>query len=142
MRHEPRYRRARTPRGPARPAVGASRTGRRVIAGLVGSDAGFRVLLREAYVDVTAPEPLPPGHPLLSSPNVLVTPRIAGAQGSEVRRLGQYAAAEVARWVAGEPLLGEVTREALPSLVRRAARAPTPKQTRRPDRRSNFRMTC
>ncbi|MFE9292807.1 NAD(P)-dependent oxidoreductase [Streptomyces niveus] len=68
----------------------------------------------EAYLDVTNPEPLPPGHPLLSLPNVLVTPHTAGAQGSEVRRLGQYAVAEVARWPAGEPLLGEVTREALP----------------------------
>jgi phosphoglycerate dehydrogenase-like enzyme len=71
----------------------------------------------EAYLDVTDPEPLPPGHPLLSLPNVLVTPHIAGAQGSEVRRLGQYAVAEVGRWVAGEPLLGEVTREALPRLA-------------------------
>ncbi|MFB8349028.1 hydroxyacid dehydrogenase [Streptomyces niveus] len=71
----------------------------------------------EAYLDVTAPEPLPPGHPLLSLPNVLVTPHTAGAQGSEVRRLGQYAVAEVARWVAGEPLHGRVTREALPQLA-------------------------
>lgn len=71
----------------------------------------------EAYLDVTDPEPLPPGHPLLSLPNVLVTPHIAGAQGSEVRRLGQYAVSEVARWVAGEPLLGEVTREALARLA-------------------------
>jgi phosphoglycerate dehydrogenase-like enzyme len=50
-------------------------------------------------------------------PNVLVTPHIAGAQGSEVRRLGQYAVAEVERWTAGQPLLGEVTREALPRLA-------------------------
>lgn len=71
----------------------------------------------EAYLDVTNPEPLPPGHPLLSLPNVLITPHTAGAQGSEVRRLGQYAVAEVARWLAGEPLLGEVTREALPRLA-------------------------
>ncbi|MEU6668496.1 hydroxyacid dehydrogenase [Streptomyces sp. NPDC046727] len=71
----------------------------------------------EAYLDVTEPEPLPPGHPLLSLPNVLVTPHIAGAQGREVRRLGEYAAAEIERWVAGEPLLGAVTREALPHLA-------------------------
>ncbi|MGY4925027.1 hydroxyacid dehydrogenase [Streptomyces sp. 900105755] len=71
----------------------------------------------EAYLDVTDPEPLPPGHPLLSLPNVLVTPHIAGAQGSEVRRLGRYAVAEVERWAAGEPLLGEVTREALHRLA-------------------------
>ncbi|MEV6174036.1 hydroxyacid dehydrogenase [Streptomyces sp. NPDC051954] len=71
----------------------------------------------EAYLDVTDPEPLPPDHLLLSLPNVLITPHIAGAQGSEVRRLGQYAVEEVARWVAGEPLLGEVTRGALPHLA-------------------------
>lgn len=71
----------------------------------------------EAYLDVTTPEPLPRGHPLLSLPNVLLTPHTAGAQGSEVRRLGQYAVAEVERWLAGEPLLGEVTRETLPRLA-------------------------
>ncbi|AOR36116.1 hydroxyacid dehydrogenase [Streptomyces fodineus] len=71
----------------------------------------------EAYLDVTDPEPLPSGHPLLSLPNVLVTPHIAGAQGSEVRRLGQYAVAEVERWLAGEPLLGEVTHQALSHLA-------------------------
>ncbi|MFF1920595.1 hydroxyacid dehydrogenase [Streptomyces sp. NPDC058221] len=71
----------------------------------------------EAYLDVTFPEPLPPGHPLLRLPNVLVTPHIAGAQGSEVRRLGRYAVAEVERWLAGDPLLGEVTRETLRRLA-------------------------
>ncbi|KOV67551.1 hydroxyacid dehydrogenase [Streptomyces sp. MMG1121] len=71
----------------------------------------------EAYLDVTDPEPLPPGHPLLSLPNVLVTPHIAGAQGSEVRRLGAYAVEEIARWTAGEPLLGAVSRESLSQLA-------------------------
>jgi phosphoglycerate dehydrogenase-like enzyme len=65
----------------------------------------------DAYLDVTEPEPLPPGHPLLSLPNVLLTPHIAGAQGSEVRRLGAYAVAEVERYLAGEPLHGGVRRE-------------------------------
>lgn len=61
-----------------------------------------------AVLDVTEPEPLPPGHPLLTLPNVLVTPHIAGAQGRELRRLGEYAAAEVERLVRGEPLHGLV----------------------------------
>ncbi|MGW0733207.1 hydroxyacid dehydrogenase [Streptomyces sp. NPDC002851] len=61
-----------------------------------------------AYLDVTHPEPLPPDHPLLSLRNVLVTPHIAGAQGEEVRRLGEYAVAEVERFVAGEELWGRV----------------------------------
>ncbi|MEU3461580.1 hydroxyacid dehydrogenase [Streptomyces sp. NPDC006733] len=62
----------------------------------------------DAYLDVSEPEPLPKGHPLFDLPNVLVTPHIAGCQGSEVRRLGTYAVEEVERWTRGEPLLGAV----------------------------------
>ncbi|MBM7169362.1 hydroxyacid dehydrogenase [Streptomyces sp. G44] len=177
--------------------IGASRIGRRVIAGLRGSDAGYRVLLTDPYVtpaearalgaelcplpelcagsgivtvhapqlpetrgllseamlglipdggcvintargslvdtealarecgagrldaflDVTDPEPLPAGHALLGLRNVLVTPHIAGAQGSEVRRLGEYAVAEVERYVAGEALWGRLRREELGRLA-------------------------
>ncbi|MGP3983387.1 hydroxyacid dehydrogenase [Streptomyces sp. KR80] len=61
-----------------------------------------------AYLDVTFPEPLPPDHRLLSLRNVLVTPHIAGAQGSEVRRLGEYTIAEVGRFISGAPLEGRV----------------------------------
>ncbi|MER5889299.1 hydroxyacid dehydrogenase [Streptomyces sp. NPDC001941] len=62
----------------------------------------------DAVLDVTDPEPLPPGHPLLSLPNVLVTPHIAGAMGTEMRLLGEFAVAELERWAAGAPLLGAV----------------------------------
>ncbi|MFC5060422.1 NAD(P)-dependent oxidoreductase [Saccharothrix xinjiangensis] len=61
-----------------------------------------------AILDVTEPEPLPPDHPLLTLPNVLVTPHLAGAQGRELRRLG-----EVGRFVKGAPLLGRVEPEQL-----------------------------
>jgi phosphoglycerate dehydrogenase-like enzyme len=61
-----------------------------------------------AVLDVTDPEPLPPDHPLLHLPNVLVTPHLAGSQGNELRRLGEFAVAEVARLVNGEPLHGIV----------------------------------
>jgi phosphoglycerate dehydrogenase-like enzyme len=177
--------------------IGASRIGRRVIAGLLASDAGYRVLLTDPYVtsreaaslgvelvplpelcrrsgivtvhapelpetlgllsaamlrmipsggavintargslvdtealarecasgrldaflDVTDPEPLPPDHALLHLPNVLVTPHIAGAQGSEVARLGRFAVAEVERFTAGTPLRGRCRREDLPRLA-------------------------
>lgn len=63
----------------------------------------------DAYLDVSEPEPLPYGHPLFDLPNVLVTPHIAGCQGSEIRRLGAYAVDEVGRWTRGERLLGEVS---------------------------------
>jgi len=66
-----------------------------------------------AVLDVTDPEPLPTGHALLSLPNVLVTPHIAGAQGRELRRLGEFAADEVERLVRGETLLGQVRAEEL-----------------------------
>lgn len=66
-----------------------------------------------AFLDVTDPEPLPAGHPLFSLPNVLVTPHIAGAQGSEVRRLGKWVVEEAERWVRGMPLSGLVRREDL-----------------------------
>ncbi len=70
-----------------------------------------------AFLDVTDPEPLPAGHPLLALPNVLVTPHIAGAQGSEARRLGAYAVDEAARYLRGEPLLGRRTAADLPRLA-------------------------
>jgi phosphoglycerate dehydrogenase-like enzyme len=61
-----------------------------------------------AVLDVTEPEPLPAGHPLLALPNVFVTPHLAGAQGREVRRLGEFATAEIGRFLRGEPLHGAV----------------------------------
>nr|WP_328818278.1 NAD(P)-dependent oxidoreductase [Nonomuraea cypriaca] len=61
-----------------------------------------------AVLDVTDPEPLPPGHPLLRLPNVLVTPHISGARGRELRRLGEFAVAEVERLSRGRPLRGPV----------------------------------
>lgn len=68
----------------------------------------------DAFLDVTDPdEPLPPGHPLFLLPNVVVTPHLAGAMGSEVALLGAYAVADVERFVAGLPLLGAVREDDL-----------------------------
>ncbi|WP_432132485.1 hydroxyacid dehydrogenase [Streptomyces tendae] len=88
--------------------------------GIVDTDALTRECVAgrlEAYLDVTDPEPVPPGHPLVSLPNVLLTPHIAGAQGTEVRRLGEYAVAEVGRWLAGDPLQGRIRPEELARLA-------------------------
>ncbi|MFE7117145.1 hydroxyacid dehydrogenase [Streptomyces sp. NPDC057654] len=87
---------------------------------LVDTDALTRECVAgrlDAFLDVTDPEPLPAGHPLLALPHVLVTPHIAGAQGSEARRLGAYAVEEAARHLRGEPLLGRVTAADLPRLA-------------------------
>jgi phosphoglycerate dehydrogenase-like enzyme len=67
----------------------------------------------DAVLDVTDPEPLPVGHPLLGLPNVLVTPHLAGTRGRELRRFGEFVVSEVQRWLAGEPLLGRVDPAAL-----------------------------
>jgi phosphoglycerate dehydrogenase-like enzyme len=71
----------------------------------------------DAYLDVSDPEPLPDGHPLFAMRNVLLTPHIAGCQGTEVQRLGAYAVDEVERWTKGEPLLGRVRAADLPRLA-------------------------
>jgi phosphoglycerate dehydrogenase-like enzyme len=66
-----------------------------------------------AVLDVTDPEPLPPSHPLLTMPQVFVTPHIAGSRGRELRRMGEFAVAEVERLVRGEPLCGLVREDDL-----------------------------
>ncbi len=62
-----------------------------------------------AILDVTDPEPLPADSPLLSLPNVFVTPHLAGSQGNELARLGEAVVDEVRRVVAGEPVAHPVT---------------------------------
>lgn len=66
-----------------------------------------------AVLDVTDPdEPIPVDHPLRALPNVQLTPHIAGAMGHEVFRMGAWMVDELARYLAGEPLKYEITREA------------------------------
>jgi phosphoglycerate dehydrogenase-like enzyme len=62
----------------------------------------------DAMLDVTDPEPLPADSPLFDLPNVLLTPHIAGALGTEVARLGELAVSEIERIAAGLPLVHQV----------------------------------
>jgi phosphoglycerate dehydrogenase-like enzyme len=61
-----------------------------------------------AALDVTAPEPLPAGHPLWTAPGLLLTPHVAGAETTGMRRVMVVVRDQLARYAAGEPLLNVV----------------------------------
>ncbi len=63
-----------------------------------------------AALDVTDPEPLPPGHPLWTLPNALITPHIAGDSPQAEVRAFRLAGDQVRRLSAGEPLINQVPR--------------------------------
>lgn len=64
-----------------------------------------------AAVDVTDPEPLPEDHPLWDAPNLLLTPHVAGSTPQFMVRAMQLAAAQIGRYLRGEPLENVVTGE-------------------------------
>ncbi|MFO7871730.1 MAG: hydroxyacid dehydrogenase [Kiritimatiellia bacterium] len=64
-----------------------------------------------AVLDVTFPEPPESDSPLWTLPNVVLVPHIAGSMSAECRRMGQYAADELRRYLNGEPLQWRITRE-------------------------------
>jgi prepilin-type N-terminal cleavage/methylation domain-containing protein len=64
-------------------------------------------------LDVTHPEPPPASSPLYTLRNVVLTPHIAGSVGNECRRMGRYMVQELERFVAGQPLRWQVTRESI-----------------------------
>jgi phosphoglycerate dehydrogenase-like enzyme len=57
-----------------------------------------------AALDVTDPEPLPPGHPLWACPNLLLTPHVGGASSAMEPRAHRLVRDQLARFAAGEPL--------------------------------------
>jgi D-3-phosphoglycerate dehydrogenase len=57
-----------------------------------------------AGLDVFRPEPIPPGHPILARPEVVLSSHIATATPRAVRTLRETAAAIAARALRGEPL--------------------------------------
>lgn len=66
-----------------------------------------------ACLDVTAPEPPAADNPLRSLPNCVLTGHVAGAVTNGKRRVGKHVADELGRFLAGEPMTGEVTRSRL-----------------------------
>jgi phosphoglycerate dehydrogenase-like enzyme len=61
-----------------------------------------------AALDVTDPEPLPPGHPLWHAPGVLISPHVGGPTSAFAPRAKRLVAAQLSRYVAGEPLDNQV----------------------------------
>jgi phosphoglycerate dehydrogenase-like enzyme len=64
--------------------------------------------LRAAYLDVTAPEPLPPDHPLWTVPRCYITPHTAGGHEDEPQRLVGHFLANLRRFTARQALLDRV----------------------------------
>lgn len=62
-----------------------------------------------ALLDVTDPEPPHPDSPLRRLPNVYRTPHVAGCLGPECAEMGWLMVRELDRYLAGAPLLHEVT---------------------------------
>lgn len=65
-----------------------------------------------AALDVTDPEPLPDGHPLWHEPRCLITPHTGNTPEMGEPLLEARVRTNVARFVAGEPLLGPVDADA------------------------------
>jgi phosphoglycerate dehydrogenase-like enzyme len=61
-----------------------------------------------AGLDVTDPEPLPPGHPLWSMHNVIITPHIATSSDFRSDRTVTLVAENVRRYVAGDRVMSVV----------------------------------
>jgi phosphoglycerate dehydrogenase-like enzyme len=61
-----------------------------------------------AALDVTDPEPLPADHPLWRQPGVLISPHVGGASSAFAPRADRLIAAQLTRFMAGEPLANVV----------------------------------
>ncbi len=61
-----------------------------------------------AALDVTDPEPLPPGHPLLSTPNLIVLPHIGSATRAARERMADLAVDNLLAALDGRPMPHQV----------------------------------
>lgn len=70
-----------------------------------------------AILDVTEPEPPESGHPFYRLENCILTPHIAGSNGDEVQRMGEYMLDEYMRLINHEPTLYEVSLKMLETMA-------------------------
>ena len=73
--------------------------------------------LRYACLDVYDPEPPLADNPLRTLKNVIMTPHLAGLATNGKRRIGVHVANEIERFLNGEMLECEVTKEMLPRMA-------------------------
>jgi phosphoglycerate dehydrogenase-like enzyme len=64
--------------------------------------------LTAAYLDVATPEPLPPDHPLWTTPGCHITPHTAGGHHDETERLVRHFLENLRRFATHQPLLDRV----------------------------------
>jgi phosphoglycerate dehydrogenase-like enzyme len=64
--------------------------------------------LAGAYLDVTSPEPLPPEHPLWTTPHCHITPHSAGGHADEIERVVAHFLTNLQRFIAGTELRDRV----------------------------------
>jgi phosphoglycerate dehydrogenase-like enzyme len=64
--------------------------------------------LAAAYLDVTSPEPLPPDHPLWTTPNCFITPHSGGGHSNEKERQVKHFLNNLGRFERGEELVNRV----------------------------------
>ena len=80
---------------------------------IIDSDALVEALrsgtIAGAGLDVTDPEPLPPGHSLWTTPNTVITPHASGHSPNAARRLELLVIENVQRFCAGEELRNVVS---------------------------------
>ncbi len=64
--------------------------------------------LGAAYLDVTSPEPLPPGDRLWTAPNCYITPHTAGGRNDQDEALVEHFLTNLSAYTRGEPLVDRV----------------------------------
>lgn len=73
--------------------------------------------LKYACLDVYDPEPPAEDSPLRRIPNCILTPHIAGAVTNGKLRIGTHVLREIRRYLGGEPLVSEVTKDMLSTMA-------------------------
>ncbi len=85
---------------------------------IIDSEALYAALqnnrITAAAIDVTDPEPLPPQHPLISLPNLLITPHIGSASQATRTRMAELAADNLMQALSGRLPKETVNREIAP----------------------------